>query len=75
MVSSLRAVFLLAISMALLTITPAFDDVKVNLKEFSRDNKIHFIEFPRQNSSNGLGEDWHPSVKTQEVMANQLAGK
>jgi len=47
----------------------------VTLKESSRDKKVHFIEFPQQDSSNGLGEDWHPSVKTHELMANQLAEK
>ncbi|MDS0528461.1 GDSL-type esterase/lipase family protein [Clostridium sp. SHJSY1] len=44
-------------------------------KETSGDNKIHFIEFPVQDFANGLGEDWHPSVKTHELMANQLASQ
>lgn len=47
----------------------------ITLKESSRDKKVHFIEFQQQDSSNGLGEDWHPSVKTHELMANQLAEK
>lgn len=36
------------------------------------DSKIHFIEFPQQDGSNGYGEDWHPSIKTHELMADQL---
>ncbi|MBD7912841.1 SGNH/GDSL hydrolase family protein [Clostridium cibarium] len=44
-------------------------------KEASGDNKVHFIEFPAQDFANGLGEDWHPSVKTHELMANQLASQ
>ncbi|WP_024831486.1 SGNH/GDSL hydrolase family protein [Ruminiclostridium josui] len=45
----------------------------VDQKNTSGDSKIHFIEFPVQVESNGYGEDWHPSVKTHELMANQLA--
>jgi len=34
------------------------------------DNKVHFLEFATQNEAiNGLGADWHPSVKTDQVMA------
>ena len=45
----------------------------VDQKKTSGDSKVHFIEFPGQVESNGYGEDWHPSVKTHELMANQLA--
>ncbi|ACL76504.1 SGNH/GDSL hydrolase family protein [Ruminiclostridium cellulolyticum] len=45
----------------------------VDQKNTSGDSKIHFIEFPVQVEANGYGEDWHPSVKTHELMANQLA--
>ncbi len=45
----------------------------VDQKKASGDLKIHLIEFPVQLESNGYGEDWHPSVKTHELMANQLA--
>jgi lysophospholipase L1-like esterase len=33
------------------------------------DAKIHFIEFPTQNPANGIGANWHPSVKTDQQMA------
>jgi len=36
------------------------------------DSKIYFVEFPQQDGSNGYGEDWHPSLKTHELMAEQL---
>ncbi|MBN2441185.1 MAG: hypothetical protein JXJ04_07555 [Spirochaetales bacterium] len=39
------------------------------------DSKIHFIEFPAQDGSLGYGEDWHPSIATHNLMANQLANQ
>ena len=37
------------------------------------DTKVHFIEFPGQDiAKNGVGADWHPTVKTHEAMAQQL---
>ena len=36
------------------------------------DAKIHALDFPTQNPADGLGADWHPSVKTHEKMAAQL---
>lgn len=47
----------------------------VSQKNTSGDSKVHFIEFPAQDGTNGYGEDWHPSVKTHELMANQLAAQ
>jgi Lysophospholipase L1 and related esterases len=47
----------------------------VNQKNTSGDSKVHFIEFPAQDGTNGYGEDWHPTVKTHELMANQLAAQ
>ena len=47
----------------------------VTQKNSSGDQNVHFIEFPMQNASNGYGEDWHPSVKTHELMANKLASQ
>ena len=38
----------------------------------SGDSKIYFVEFPQQNESNGYGEDWHPSLKTHQLMADKL---
>lgn len=47
----------------------------VNSFNSSGDSKVHFIEFPVQDGSNGYGEDWHPSVATHALMANQLAAR
>lgn len=32
----------------------------------------HFIEFAQQKEQDGLGADWHPSVKTDHIMAAKL---
>jgi lysophospholipase L1-like esterase len=37
------------------------------------DGRMRFIEFPTQDAANGLGCDYHPSVKTNQLMADQLA--
>jgi hypothetical protein len=47
----------------------------VNTRKSSGDKKIHFIEFPVQDYANGYGEDWHPSLKTHALMANQLTAR
>lgn len=47
----------------------------VNQLTIAGDAKVKFIEFPMQNETNGYGEDWHPSIKTHELMANQLAAQ
>ncbi len=52
-----------------------FINTVVAQKNSSGDVKVHFIEFPVQDGTNGYGEDWHPSVKTHELMANQLAAE
>lgn len=36
------------------------------------DKKIAAIDFAPQDQKNGLGSDWHPSVKTHEIMAETL---
>ncbi|MDR3689726.1 MAG: GDSL-type esterase/lipase family protein [Fimbriimonas sp.] len=38
------------------------------------DPRLHLIDFETQKQENGLGSDWHPSVKTDEIMGAQLAG-
>jgi hypothetical protein len=54
------------------------DTCRNNIKEVinsftsTGDSKVYFIEFPQQDGSNGYGEDWHPSLKTHELMADQL---
>lgn len=36
------------------------------------DTNVDFIEFPEQNHANGLGCGFHPSLKTHQLMADQL---
>lgn len=31
---------------------------------------LRYIEFPTQNEANGIGGDWHPSVRTHQLMAD-----
>ncbi len=47
----------------------------VNQKNSSGDKKVHYIEFPGQDAANGYGEDWHPSLKTHQIMADQLTAQ
>jgi lysophospholipase L1-like esterase len=37
------------------------------------DKKIHRLDFDTQQMSDGLGADWHPSVKTDQIMGEKLA--
>jgi lysophospholipase L1-like esterase len=37
------------------------------------DKKVHYVEFDVQDMKNGIGADWHPSVKTHRLMADKLA--
>lgn len=38
------------------------------------DKKVYVVDFPTQDiKTNGVGADWHPSVKTQGLMGQQLA--
>jgi lysophospholipase L1-like esterase len=36
------------------------------------DAKVHEIDFATQDRADGLGSDWHPSIKTHEKMAKKL---
>ena len=36
------------------------------------DKKVHYVEFDPQDMKNGIGADWHPSVKTHRLMADRL---
>lgn len=38
------------------------------------DMRLHLVDFPPQQPENGYGADWHPSIKTDEIMGEQLAG-
>lgn len=37
------------------------------------DAKVRVIDFGTQDAKNGFGANWHPNVKTQKIMADQLA--
>jgi hypothetical protein len=37
------------------------------------DPRLHIIEFAPQQAENGYGSDWHPSLKTDEIMGAKLA--
>ena len=38
------------------------------------DKNVHFLEFtPQDGNADGLGSDWHPSVKTHQKMGEKLA--
>lgn len=58
-----------------LTIQREYISEMVNSRKSAGDNRIHFIEFPTQNPANGYGEDWHPSLKTHAIMADQLTAQ
>lgn len=36
------------------------------------DARVRYLEFERQRMADGIGSDWHPSVRTHEIMATQL---
>ena len=36
------------------------------------DERVHYFEFNEQDAANGMGAGWHPSVKTQQLMADKL---
>jgi lysophospholipase L1-like esterase len=44
----------------------------VELRHAAGDMKVHVLDFDVQKASDGLGSDWHPSVKTHEIMAEKL---
>jgi len=53
-----------------LTVARGYIQRVVNESNAAGDKKIHFIEFATQNEAvNGIGADWHPSVKTDQAMA------
>ena len=56
---------------ALSTAKAYLDQVVANLRQRG-DTHLHRIDFAPQDPANGLGSDWHPSVKTHHLMADQL---
>jgi lysophospholipase L1-like esterase len=66
-----------------LTDGPMMDGPKLeNLRRWNRDiaelrhaagdMKVHVLDFDVQKATDGYGSDWHPSVKTHEIMAEKL---
>jgi lysophospholipase L1-like esterase len=45
----------------------------VEAQKKAGDKKIHYVEFDPQDMKNGIGADWHPSVKTHRLMADRLS--
>jgi endoglucanase len=39
------------------------------------DSRIHAFDFDMQKASDGYGSDWHPSVRTHELMAEKLVSE
>ncbi|HLX64668.1 MAG TPA: SGNH/GDSL hydrolase family protein [Planctomycetota bacterium] len=56
---------------ALSTLHKYLNEIIDELKK-AGDSNIRFIAFDPQDQKNGLGSDWHPSVKTHELMAAKL---
>jgi lysophospholipase L1-like esterase len=44
----------------------------VELRHAAGDMKVHVLDFDVQKAADGYGSDWHPSVKTHEIMAEKL---
>jgi Carbohydrate esterase 2 N-terminal/GDSL-like Lipase/Acylhydrolase family len=44
----------------------------VDVLHAAGDARIFFVEFPVQTGSNGYGCDWHPSLRTHELMGTEL---
>jgi len=50
----------------------AYTNGMVEAMKKAGDKKVHYVEFDGQDMKNGLGADWHPSVKTHRLMADRL---
>lgn len=56
-----------------LTHTRAYIAGIVSAARAKGDTRISFLEFPTQDLANGMGCDYHPSLKTHRLMGEQLA--
>jgi lysophospholipase L1-like esterase len=45
----------------------------VEFEKQAGDTHVRTIDFEPQDQKNGLGSDWHPNIKTHEIMATALA--
>ncbi len=55
-----------------LTRARAYVHAAVTAKKKAGDDRVIFIEFPVQDASNGYGCDYHPSLRTHQIMAERL---
>ena len=55
--------------------TKAYLEKVIESRKAAGDSKVALLEFPAQSPKDGLGADWHPSVKTHEKMAGILVAK
>jgi lysophospholipase L1-like esterase len=39
------------------------------------ETKVHAVAIANQDQRNGIGADWHPSIKTHQLMADQIAAE
>ena len=55
-------------------LTTLRDYISIIKRDLSSDGdaRIRVIDFGTQDPKNGLGSDWHPNIKTHELMADQL---
>jgi lysophospholipase L1-like esterase len=53
----------------------AIESAVKNFKLETSDKKIHTIFFEVQSESDGIGSDWHPSLKTHDKMSKKLIEK
>ena len=53
----------------------AVEETAAIFENENNDSKIHTIRFDVQIESDGIGIDWHPSLKTHDKMAKQLISK
>lgn len=53
----------------------AVEEAATIFKNENNDSKIHTMRFDVQLESDGIGTDWHPSLKTHDKMAKQLISK
>ncbi|OPJ64469.1 SGNH/GDSL hydrolase family protein [Clostridium oryzae] len=54
---------------------PAVENAVERFRKAANDDRIHTLCFDVQLESDGIGADWHPSLKTQDKMFKKLIGK
>jgi hypothetical protein len=54
---------------------PVVEDAVTIFKNETYDSKIYIMRFEVQLESDGIGTDWHPSLKTHDKIAKQLISK